>query len=242
MDLYIVTGASRGLGHAIAMQLCAARDTRVLAISRAGMRDGPPWRDLRADLATEAGQTAAADAITAALAAEKWQRAVLINNAGVVEPLAVVGRTGATEIRRSIAVNLTAPFVLMNVFLAGSPPVATRRVINISSGAGRRPIAGSGAYCAGKAGLDMISRVAALEAESSTVPVSVCSLAPGIIETDMQGVARGASDEQFPSAPMFRSFKSENLLKTPDEVAARILALERAGKLPPGIADIRELS
>ena len=242
MDLYIVTGASRGLGRAIATELSTERDTRVVAISRAGMRDSPAWRDVRADLATEAGQAAAADAITAALEAEKWERAVLINNAGAVEPLAVIGRTDAAEIRRSIAVNLTAPFVLMNAFVAGSTTVATRRVINISSGAGRRPISGSGAYCAGKAGLDMISRVAALEAESSTAPVTVCSLAPGIIETDMQAVARGASDEQFPSAPTFRSFKSENLLKTPEEVAHRILALERAGKLPPGIADVRELS
>ena len=87
----------------------------------------------------------------------------------------------------------------------------------------------------------MISRVAAFEAETAGAGVTVTSLAPGIIETDMQAVARGASDELFPSAPQFRAFKSQNLLKSPAEVAERIIALERAGKLPPGIADVREL-
>jgi NAD(P)-dependent dehydrogenase (short-subunit alcohol dehydrogenase family) len=242
MDLYIVTGASRGLGHALATALSARPETRVVGISRGGLQPGSVWRDIRADLATDAGQSAGAEAIVAALGEGPWARAVLVNNAGVVEPLAVIGRADPGEIRRSVAVNLTATIVLMNAFLGASSGIATRRVINISSGAGRRPMAGGGTYCAGKAGMDMISRAAALEAESSQPGVTVTSLAPGIIETGMQVAARGASEAEFPSAPMFRSFKSENLLKTPDEVAARIIALERAGKLPPGIADLRELA
>jgi NAD(P)-dependent dehydrogenase (short-subunit alcohol dehydrogenase family) len=246
MDLYVVTGASRGLGRALVEHLCTAPETRVLAISRSGMpagvHAGPVWRDVRADLATDTGQIAAAQAIESALAAEKWGRAVLINNAGVVEPLAVTGRADPAQIQRSIAVNLTAAVVLMNAFLGAARDVATRRVINISSGAGRRPMIGSGSYCAAKAGMDMVSRVAALEAESAGAGVTITSLAPGIIETDMQVLARGASDEQFPSAPAFRAFKAQNLLKTPVEVAERIIALERTGKLPAGIADVRELS
>jgi benzil reductase ((S)-benzoin forming) len=90
--------------------------------------------------------------------------------------------------------------------------------------------------------MDMISRVAALEAETAGSNVRICSLAPGIIDTDMQVAARGASEADLPSVAMFRNFKSENLLKTPDEVAAKIIALERSGRLPAGLADIRELS
>jgi NAD(P)-dependent dehydrogenase (short-subunit alcohol dehydrogenase family) len=240
MDLYIVTGASRGLGFALAAQLSADRDTRVVSISRAGF-SGAAWRDVRADLATDDGQRATSDAIASALAAERWSRAVLINNAGMVEPLAVVGQADPAEIRRGIAVNLTAAIVLMNAFIGQSPRVATRRVINISSGSGRRPIAGSGTYCAAKAGMDMISRVAVAEAEGAGTNITVTSLAPGIIDTDMQVTARSASEAQLPSVAMFRSFKSDNLLKSADEVAARIIALERAGKLPAGVADLREL-
>ena len=241
MDLYIVTGASRGLGRALATQLSARADARVLSISRAGLGSGATWRDVRADLGTDEGQSAAISAIDAALASEAWARAVLINNAGTVEPLAVVGQADPAAVRRNIAVNLTAAIVLMDAFLDHSTRVAQRSVINISSGSGRRPIAGTGSYCAAKAGLDMISRVAALEAESAGSPITITSLAPGIIDTDMQVTARTATEKALPSVAMFRTFKADNLLKPADEVAARIIALERDGKLPAGIADVREL-
>ena len=243
MDLYIVTGASRGLGLAFAQLLAAQTGTCVLGISRAGVPTGvPAWRDLRADLGTAAGLSAAADGVSAALSAQTWTRAVLINNAGMIEPLGVRGHVDAEALQRNIAVNLTAPMVLMNAFLAASTQVSARSVINISSGSGRRPIAGSGAYCAAKAGLDMASRVAALEEENAGGTVRITSLAPGIIETDMQVTARNATAEQFPDVERFRAFKSEGMLKSPDEVAQKIIMLDRAGKLPSGIADVRELS
>ena len=241
MDLYIVTGSSRGLGLALVRQLCSAPDTRVVGISRGGMAQDSLWRDVRADLSSNEGQQAAASAIRDALAAEAWQRAVLINNAGMLEPLGLYGAIDAAGIQRSTAVNLTAPMVLMSAFLAASDDVRVRSVINISSGSGRRPIAGSGVYCAAKAGLDMASRVAALEAEARGTLVNVCSLAPGIIDTDMQVVARAATVEQLPDVERFRAFKSEGMLKTGEEVAAKIIGLDRAGKLPAGIADLREL-
>jgi benzil reductase ((S)-benzoin forming) len=243
MELYIVTGASRGLGLALARQLGAESAYRVLALSRRGLpSETPVWRDVRTDLGTDAGQRAAIDAVVSALAAEPWSRAVLINNAGMLEPLGVSGNADPAAVQRSIAVNLTATIVLMNAFLVRSTRVPARSVVNISSGSGRRPIPGSGPYCAAKAGMDMISRVAALEAETAGSNVRICSLAPGIIDTDMQVAARGASEADLPSVGMFRNFKSENLLKTPDEVAAKIIALERSGRLPAGIADIRELN
>jgi NAD(P)-dependent dehydrogenase (short-subunit alcohol dehydrogenase family) len=241
MDLYIVTGASRGLGRALALSLAATRDTRVLAISRAGIGADAVWRDLRADLATESGQLEAVKAIASALAAEPWSRAVLINNAGMLEPLGVLGQADAGLVQRCIALNLTAAIVLMNAFLVHSSKVAVRSVINVSSGSGRRPIPGSGPYCAAQAGMDMISRVAALEAEAAGANVAICSLAPGIIDTDMQVAARNASEAELPSVGQFKRFKSDNLLKSAEEVAAKIIALERAGKLPAGIGDVREL-
>jgi NAD(P)-dependent dehydrogenase (short-subunit alcohol dehydrogenase family) len=242
MELTIVTGASRGLGLALARQLGAESTVRVLALSRRGLpAETLAWRDVRVDLGSEEGQRAAAEALVAALSAERWTKAVLFNNAGTLEPLGVMGRADIAAVQRSIAVNLTAAIVLMNAFLVHSANVPARSVVNISSGSGRRPIPGSGPYCAGKAGMDMISRVAALEAEAAGANVTITSLAPGIIDTDMQVAARSASAAELPSVDMFRNFKSENLLKTPDEVAAKIIALERARRLPPGIADLREL-
>ena len=243
MELYLVTGASRGLGLALARQLGAESAVRVVAISRRGLpSETLVWRDVRADLGTDAGQHAAIAAVVSALGAQPWSRAVLINNAGMLEPLGVLGNADAALVQRSIAVNLTATIVRMNAFLVHSAIVPVRSVVNISSGSGRRPIPGSGPYCAAKAGMDMISRVAALEAETAAANVRITSLAPGIIDTDMQVAARGASEADLPSVGMFRSFKSENQLKAPDEVAAKIIALEREGRLPAGVADIRELN
>ncbi|MBK8741315.1 MAG: SDR family NAD(P)-dependent oxidoreductase [Betaproteobacteria bacterium] len=242
MNLYIVTGASRGLGLGLARILAAEPESRLVAISRAGLpRDVRAWRDIRADLGVNAGQDLAAKAIRAALAAEPWRRAVLINNAGMLEPLGVAGQVDAAVVQHSVGVNLTAAIVLMNAFLVGARDVSACSVVNISSGSGRRPSAGSGVYCAAKAGLDMVSRVAALEVEAAGRAVTICSLAPGIIDTDMQVVARGATAAELPDVARFRAFKSEGLLKSAAEVARKIIDLERAGKLPPGIADLREL-
>ncbi|MEP7084091.1 MAG: SDR family NAD(P)-dependent oxidoreductase [Betaproteobacteria bacterium] len=243
MDLYIVTGASRGLGLAFARQLAADPAHCVLGISRAGVPAGvAAWRDLRVDLGTRSGLAAGAAGIVAAFAAQSWTRAVLINNAGMIEPLGIRGRIDAARLQQNIAVNLIAPMVLMNAFLGASMAVPARSVINISSGSGRRPMAGSGAYCAAKAGLDMASRVAALEEERTSNPARITSLAPGIIETDMQVAARNAKEEEFPEVARFRAFKSEGLLKSADEVARKIILLDREGKLPAGIADVREIS
>jgi NAD(P)-dependent dehydrogenase (short-subunit alcohol dehydrogenase family) len=100
----------------------------VLALSRRGLpSEILVWRDVRTDLGTDAGQRVAIDAAVSALAAEQWSRAVLINNAGMLEPLGVLGNADPAAVQRSIAVNLTATIVLMNAFLVHSARVPARR-------------------------------------------------------------------------------------------------------------------
>jgi benzil reductase ((S)-benzoin forming) len=119
---------------------------------------------------------------------------------------------------------------------------AVRRIVNISSGAGRRPISGWSAYCAAKAGLDMASRVVALEARGRGQAVEVTSLAPGVIDTGMQGAVREASAEDFADVERFRRMKAEGALRSPAEVAADILRLEAAGRLgADAVQDLRQL-
>jgi benzil reductase ((S)-benzoin forming) len=168
---------------------------------------------------------------------------VLINNAGIVEPVAPLDRADPEAIERNITVNLTAPLVLMRRFLAATEHVALRRVINISSGAGRRPIFGWSAYCAAKAGLDMATRVVALEAQVRGVAIDAVSLAPGVIDTGMQGTVRSVSEEDFVDVERFRQMKNEGVLRPADEVAADILAAERDGKLKgEALLDLRTLT
>jgi len=244
MNLYIVTGATRGLGKALCEAIARSEANELVALGRAP--DGPIAGGVRfqADLADGAALERACDRIEERIAGRRYERAVLINNAGVVEPVGPFDGVSGDALERNLAVNLVAPMRLMRRFLAATQDAAAlRRVINISSGAGRRPIFGWGAYCAAKAGLDMASRVAALEAEARGQPVEVVSLAPGVIDTGMQAAVREAPAESFRDVERFRRMKAEGELRSAEDVAADILRAEAAGLLKgDAVLDLRALS
>jgi len=198
MNLFIVTGTTQGLGKALAERIALDGDHELVALARAPDGAIPGGMRIRVDMADRAGLAAACERIEQHIRARRYARAVLINNAGVIAPVGPLEAVEAAALEANLAVNLAAPMVLMGRFLRMTEPVAAlRRIINISSGAGRRPIFGWSAYCAAKAGLDMASRVAALEAQARGLAVEVTSLAPGVIDTAMQGVVRGASPADF---------------------------------------------
>lgn len=243
MDLYIVTGHTKGLGLALAGLLGSRKETELVALGRAADGPIPGGAQLNVDLADTAAIEAVFDLVEERLRGKRYAKAVLINNAGVISPVGMIDRVDAGELERNLAVNFTAPILVMRRFLLATQTSAkARRVINISSGAGRRPIFGWGAYCAAKAGIDMISRVAALEAQTAQTGVEVVSLAPGVIDTPMQGVVRSASPEEFVDVERFRQMKAAGELRDPADVAADILRLEESGKLfTEPVADLRTL-
>ena len=243
MDLYIVTGHTKGLGQALVQQLGEEPDVELIALGRAPDGPIPGGAQLFVDLAGPRAVDAVFDRIEERLRGKRYEKAVLINNAGIISPVGMLDRVDAAELERSIAVNFTAPILLLRRFLIATATTARlRRVVNISSGAGRRPIFGWGPYCAAKAGLDMVTRVAALEAQTAQTGVQVVSLAPGVIDTPMQGVVRSASPEEFVDVERFRQMKAQGELRAPADVAADILRHERSGKLfTEPIADLRTL-
>jgi benzil reductase ((S)-benzoin forming) len=243
MNLYIVTGHTRGLGKALVERIAQDTDNEIIALGRA--QDGPiaGGAQLEVDLADARSLEGAFDRVEKRLAGKRFEKAVLINNAGMISPVGMLDRVDAEELARNLAVNCVAPILLMRRFLQATAALAkVRRVINVSSGAGRRPIFGWSAYCAAKAGLDMASRVAALEAQTARTGVQVVSVAPGVIDTGMQGTVRSASPEEFVDVERFRQMKSAGELRAPAEVAADILLHEKSGKLfTEPVADLRTL-
>jgi len=238
MNLYVITGTTKGLGRALAAQVAARADDFLVSLSRGDETASARAVAVRVDLADAAAIESAWDRVERAIAGKDFDKAVLVNNAGVVAPVGPLHDVDAAELARNIAVNVTAPLLLMRRFLRATANVPVRRVINISSGAGRRAIAGWSAYCAAKAALDMASRVVALEARG----VEVVSLAPGVIDTPMQELVRGASEAQFADVERFRAMKREGVLRPPEDVAADILRLEGAGRLgAEPVQDLREL-
>ena len=141
-------------------------------------------------------------------------------------------------IARSVAVNVTAPLLLSNAFVAATPPTIPRRVLQISSGVGRRPCAGWSVYSATKAALDHHTRSAALDAVENLL---IASIAPGVIDTDMQAEIRASDPDKFPPLAQFHALKRNGLLSSPADCAEKLATYLLSGKFSNGaIVDVRE--
>lgn len=237
----IVTGASRGLGLAMARQRLEAGH-RVLTLSR----KAPPLQHERleswcADLADAAPVAARLAGWLAAIDPAGVESIALVNNAGVVSQLAPLGDVAAEDLANALRVGLEAPALLAGAFLRATAGWGLpRRLLFISSGLGRRAMAGSASYCAAKAGLDHLARAVALEEAARPGGARVVSLAPGIIDTDMQAQLRGADPAKFADRATFAAFKSEGRLDSPEAAAQKVLAyLDRADFGHEPVADVR---
>ena len=247
--VFVVTGASRGLGEAIALALLAP-DAAVVGLARGRSRalDARAAAGDRIDqVACDLEDTGSLDALLAGIMARlplgRCTLVALVNNAGTVEPVGPVGSLEAAEIGRHLALNLLAPIILSNAFVRETRSLAAaRRIVNVSSGSGRRAYSGWAAYCAGKAGLDHFSRTLALEQQGLPDGVRVVALAPGIIDTDMQATVRAQGVERFPDVERFRELARSGSLVAPAVAARRIAAFlgaESFGAQP--VADLREM-
>lgn len=233
MHLFIITGSSRGLGAALVRQL-AQPDHHVVGIAR---HSDPalPAEQWPLDLADP---LPAAERLQAWLRDDRrWTSATLVNNAALLSTPGPLAATDLGQLSAALRVGLEAPALLSRVFLAGTAGIATRRILNISSGLGRRAMAGSASYCAVKAGLDHLSRALALEEPD----VSIVSLAPGVIDTDMQQQLRGADPARFPEQARFQGLKDGGQLQTADATAASIVRfLMRPDFGKTVVSDIRD--
>ena len=244
--LTILTGGSRGMGLALARQLLDAGH-HVISIARqtnAGLQAsaGSALEQWTLDLSDGA---AAAQQLRQWLQAQRaapWASATLINNAGVIPAIAPLSASDPLELARALRVGLEAPMLLSAAFLGATEGWGVpRKVLNISSGLGRRPMAAQAPYCAAKAGLDHFSRCLALEEAAKDAGARICSLAPGVIDTDMQVQLRGADPAAFPDRQNFANLKTGGQLTSPADAATRVLAwLERADFGTNPVADVRE--
>jgi NAD(P)-dependent dehydrogenase (short-subunit alcohol dehydrogenase family) len=247
--LTVLTGASRGMGLAMAKQLlqaghdllCLSRHTQDALAHEAGAA-GLRCEQWPLDLAQP---DAAAQRLAQWLQArgpQGLQSLTLINNAGVIPRLAPLGDIDAHDLSNALRVGLEAPMLLTGAFLRATRDWGcARKVLNISSGLGRRAMASSAAYCAAKAGMDHLTRCLALEEALLPHGAKVCSLAPGVIDTDMQVQLRGADAGAFPDRGGFIQLQTQGQLASPEEAAARVLAyLARPDFGDKPVADVRD--
>lgn len=242
--LVILTGASRGLGLAIAQALLQRPGTTLLAIARRpnDTLAGTQLTQWALDLAQPIDAAARLDTWLHEHDGQHFDAATLINNAALLTPPAPVDATDNALLADALRVGLEAPVLLTATFLRATREWrARRKVLNISSGLGRRAMAASAPYCAVKAGLDNFSRAVALDEAQHADGAKVVSLAPGIIDTDMQTQLRAADPAQFPDRDTFVGFKTSGQLASPEAAAARVLAyLDRPDFGAQPLADVRD--
>lgn len=229
--LYILTGASRGLGLAMAEQLISSNHF-VLCISR-NVNDALASRAAQLDTRIEQWPLDLEHTVEAASMLEQWlgsrkagafASATLINNAGVIPRIGPLSASDPIDLTRALRVGLEAPLLLTAAFLRVTDPWGIlRKVLNISSGLGRRALAAQAAYCAVKAGMDHFTRCLALDEALKPNGAKVCSLAPGVIDTDMQLQLRSADALAFPDQKNFINLKVNDQLASPAKAATQVL-------------------
>lgn len=109
-----------------------------------------------------------------------------------------------------------------------------KRVINISSGAGKNPYFGWGAYCTTKAGVNMFTQCVATEEVEKEYPVKIVAFAPGVVDTNMQSQIRETNKEDFINLDRFIALKEEGKLLSPEYVAKAIRNLLETEDFPQG--------
>jgi NAD(P)-dependent dehydrogenase (short-subunit alcohol dehydrogenase family) len=222
-SLAIVTGVSRGLGEALALDLLA-RGYAVLGIGRSDSQRlaHARYRFVRCDL----GDASNVDEVLARpfeeAAAARPPAATLINNAATADPVGVFGRMTSRDIAGALATNLSGPAAVANCFCrVFSDDACERRIINVSSGAAERSVPGIGVYSIAKAGLEMLTQ--SLVTEHADDGLSAITLRPGVIDTDMQVHARSQPREVLPSVELFQEFHAGGQLVPPAVVARKTI-------------------
>ncbi|WP_448192290.1 SDR family NAD(P)-dependent oxidoreductase [Azospirillum sp. sgz301742] len=190
----LVTGASRGIGLSAAVALAEAGATII------GLARSTPVSDALAERLTVLGRPhllhacdvsdwSAVEGIVRTAVERFGGIDIVVNNAGVVDPIGRLGDTDPALWHRNLAINLGGAY---NVVRAALPSLLKRggTVVNISSGAAHRPVEGWSAYCSGKAGLAMLTGMLALEYGAEGL--RVFGLQPGVVDTGMQATIRAS--------------------------------------------------
>lgn len=231
----VITGASRGIGAAIAREW-ERRGLRLGLCSRGSppLPDGPRVVAARLDVTDEK----ALDDFVARVEARFGSIDCWVNNAGVLEPIAPLRDVEAGDFRRHVDVNLTGVFLGTRAF------VRHRRghggggvLINVSSGAAESAYAGWSAYCAAKAGVDRLTECVQLE--EADQGLRAYAVAPGVVDTDMQALIRATPAERFPALPRFLGLSRDGAFNTAGFVADRLLEIAFDPAMRPDTVVVR---
>lgn len=184
-----VTGANRGLGRAIALEL--AREGYAVV---AGTRVMENARDLEAEIGRIGGEATAVECdVTEYVKVERFIGAAVdtygrldvpVNNAAIIEPMTLLRESDPSEWELSIKTNLLGVYYGCRAALPVFESLGGGVIVNVSSGAAHRPMLRWSAYCSGKAAVAMLTQCIALETRGTGI--RAYGFQPAVVATDMQ--------------------------------------------------------
>lgn len=183
----LVTGGNRGIGLATVRALALA-GAEVHFTARSAANIAEAQRALGSTKATGHNADMTDRAAMTTLMDQGFD--ILINNAAMIGPIGRMLDVSVEDWAQNIDTNLTSAFHAIQLALPAMLAKGRGTIINISSGAAHRPQEGWSAYCAGKAGLAMLTKSTHLE--YGTQGIRIIGLAPGVVDTDMQGSIRAS--------------------------------------------------
>jgi benzil reductase ((S)-benzoin forming) len=240
-SLYIITGSSKGIGKALVEMLIQDETKHIIGISRSASKtDAPNHHHIPLDLGNIEALVKSMGAI---FPGGNFDQIVLINNAAWIGQVDHFGKLEPKSIQDIFNINTLAPALLMNEFVKrySDSKSSERIVVNISSGAAKKPVDGWSGYCASKAALNMLTETAQKEAFLQSSGIRFFALSPGVVDTKMQEDIRSASQEGFSSLPKFQGLKEKNELSSPEFTAEKILFLiDNPSKFEEVLQDVRD--
>ncbi|WP_342626382.1 SDR family NAD(P)-dependent oxidoreductase [Belliella baltica] len=240
-SLFIITGASKGIGRALVDQLSENTEHQIIGISRSSIyEEKSNIQHLSLDLGDF---DAIINSLSQIFPEGNFERIVLINNAGWIGQIDYFGKIDAKSIQKIHNINTIAPALLMNGFVRKYRDTknSERTVINISSGAAKKGIDGWSGYSSSKAALNMMTEAAQEEANKSNSKIKFFALSPGVVDTKMQEDIRSAPEDGFSLLGKFKGLKADNALSSPEEAAEKIIFLiENRDQFEGVLQDVRE--
>jgi benzil reductase ((S)-benzoin forming) len=234
MKTFIITGTSSGIGRALAL-FYLEKGNRVIGLSRRNDLTHPQFTFIQTDLSTTT------DFIFLNSHIHQTEELVLINNAGVIGNIERISEQKQSDIAHTLQVNTIAPLLLMQYVLQARSIDLPLSIVNISSGAGKRPIPSWASYCASKAAIDLFSETVYLEEKERNRLVKIYSVAPGVVDTSMQEKIRQANAADFSSLDNFVQLKNNNELTNTALICRKLdhlLQLPYSGQVIYSLRDI----
>lgn len=207
-----ITGVSSGIGESL--QEILSSKNEVFSIGRSNPNKVQPFLDLDLSNINNIKNFTFPEI--------KNDQVWLINNAGIIGSVEPVFRQDPNQVEMLITTNLTAPMILSQKFMQ-SYSGKELKIINVSSGAAFKPILSWSSYCTSKAGLEMFSNCIQAENDFHELNTTVYSIAPGVVDTEMQGEIRSKNAEDFPDLDKFQSLKTDEQLVSPVLAAEKLI-------------------